>query len=147
MSLPQKAARLSVVHQILTARSPSELAPHYTFPMAAQIGGQIHIYATPKELAEGYATVQVARERKGQAATAFRIAAVELPRNNRFRVWVDWLYAGADGTPKTGDQSIYYLSRVNNRIAVEMIQCLSAPPAPTAPPAPATQGTRQPAMA
>ncbi len=120
---PQTTARLAAIRAMLNARTPREIATHFTFPMPAQFGPHLHVYRTAAELADGYAQRGAAKRQQGQSDFHCRIAAIELPRNNRFRVWVDWLYTDPDGTPRTGDRSIYFCSTFRGQIAVEMIHC------------------------
>ncbi len=111
------------IKHILAARSPSEIARCFIFPMPTQIGQHLHIYTTAQELADGYAQLAQAKAQKGLTLFHSRIVAIELPRNNRFRVWIDWLYTDQDGNPATGDRSIYFCSTLRGHAAVEMIQC------------------------
>lgn len=126
---PHKAIGQRAIKDILNARSVTDLSRYFIFPMPTQIGPNLHIYQTPQELAQGYAALAQAKAQKGQSGFHSRIAAIELPRNNRFRVWVDWLYSDHTGTPRTGERSIYFCSILRGQIAVEMIQC--APSAQT----------------
>lgn len=121
---PQPAVGQSVIKTILNARSVTDIASCFIFPMPTQIGPYLHIYDSPEQLAQGYAALAQTKAQKGQTAFQPRIAAIELPRNKRFRVWVDWLYTDQHGNPCTGDRSIYFCSILRGHTAVEMIQCL-----------------------
>lgn len=120
---PPTAAGKRVIKEILNARTAADIARCYIFPMPTQVGPHLHVYHSPKELAQGFIQVAQAKSGKGLTSCQPRIVAVELPRNNRFRVWVDWLYADQAGNPCTGDRSIYFCSTFRGRVAVEMIQC------------------------
>ena len=128
---PRAAVGLNVIREILNARSPDDIARYFTFPMPAQSGADLHVYQSAQDLADGYSQLAKAKRNLGQTDFHCRIAAVELPRNSRFRVWVDWLYTDQDGNPRSGDRSIYFCSTWHGQIAVEMIQC--APQIETAP--------------
>ncbi|MFM2388605.1 MAG: hypothetical protein RLZZ437_160 [Pseudomonadota bacterium] len=120
---PQNATGLRAIKDMLNARSTAELSRSFIFPVPAQSNGKLHVYATAQELADGFARLAAVKAQMGQTAFQPRIVAIELPRNNRFRVWVDWLYTDQHGTPCTGERSIYFCSTLRGHTAVEMIQC------------------------
>jgi hypothetical protein len=124
---PQTPIKQRVIRELLNARAPDDLARFYVFPMPTQIGDHLTIYQTPADLAQGYVARAEEKARQGQSALQTRVAAVELPRNNRFRVWVDWLFTDPQGNPGTGERTVYFCSLLRGNPAVEMIQCLGSP--------------------
>lgn len=58
-----------------------------------------------------------------------RVAAVEMPRENRFRAWVRWAYHYPDRIEPDGAGVIYYLTRSpGGLIAIEMLSYFSMAP-------------------
>ena len=59
--------------------------------------------------------------RRGVLHIQPKVAAVELPRKGRFRVWVNWLEFAQDSVNNAASQSIYYLQQTDHDFRTEMV--------------------------
>lgn len=60
----------------------------------------------------------------GRGVVALRpaVSAVELPKHNRFRVWIDWTEIDASGAEAPGSTIIYYCRKCPTGLRTEMMQ-------------------------
>ena len=60
--------------------------------------------------------------RRGVVALRPDVSAIELPRANRFRVWIDWKEIDAAGVEAPGSTIIYYCRKCPTGLRTEMMQ-------------------------
>lgn len=67
---------------------------------------------------------QMRDELLGRGVVAMRpeISAIELPRDGRFRVWIDWTEITATGQELQGSSIVYFCRRVATGLRTEMMQ-------------------------
>lgn len=67
---------------------------------------------------------QMRAEWAGRGIVALRpkISAIELPRGDRFRVWIDWTEIDAMGIEAPGSTIIYYCRKCPTGLRTEMMQ-------------------------
>ncbi|HMS94539.1 MAG TPA: hypothetical protein PKA03_04865 [Tabrizicola sp.] len=63
-------------------------------------------------------------QKRGTVAARPEITAVELPKQGRFRVWIDWKETNAAGVEVTGSSILYFCRKVPTGLQTEMIQYL-----------------------
>lgn len=101
----------------------------FAYPQPVQVARTMTVIASAAEMTQVLAAYRGANLARGLAPSAPQIVAQELPRNGRFRIWVDWVYgdAGAPATPRT--RNIYYCSVDGGRIMIEMSEYIRLPAA------------------
>jgi hypothetical protein len=67
---------------------------------------------------------------RGIVACHPTVAAADLPRNGRFRVWVDWQEVAADNSQQPVHSSINYMRQTETGPRTEMVDWLGASCAP-----------------
>lgn len=105
----------------------SELADLWHFPSPIMVGTQIRLM---RDRADYIAYVAARREAglaRGLRSIAPLVAAVEIPRYGRLRVWMRWRATYADGsTVDDTDGSVFFLSRSpGGTFCVEMLETVS----------------------
>jgi hypothetical protein len=114
-----------------------DLCSHYIFPMPVQAGKQMNLCQSQAELAQIFSAYLNVVEERGLVGPSVNIAAVELPRGGRFRVWTDWCFTRAEDQMPVQDRTIYFCRILNDQIQIEMIACSTTIPARNAHIAPA----------
>jgi hypothetical protein len=117
---PDLATKLS---RIFDARAADALCAHYTFPLPVQMGETLQVFQRPQDLGRAFSDFRTRNAALGLTQPNARIAATELPRNGRFRVWVDWTYQDATSGTSLRERAIYYCSQIGRSTGIEMIQC------------------------
>ncbi len=101
------------------------MAEAYVFPLPVHMNGNMIVLRTPSELVQALALYRDLNLAEALFPSAPRIVAIDVPRNGRFRLWVDISY----GSPAAPDQrttsSIHYCSFIGNRVQIEMVQYLN----------------------
>lgn len=59
---------------------------------------------------------------RGVVCSRPEISAVELPKADRFRVWIDWKETTADGIEVSGPSIVYYCRKSPTGLRTEMVQ-------------------------
>ncbi len=59
---------------------------------------------------------------RGVVALRPEVSAIELPKGNRFRVWIDWKEIDAAGVEAPGSTVIYYCRKCPTGLRTEMMQ-------------------------
>jgi len=60
--------------------------------------------------------------KRGVVALRPKVSAIELPKDNRFRVWIDWTEINAAGVEAPGSTIIYYCRKGPFGLRTEMVQ-------------------------
>jgi hypothetical protein len=101
------------------------LAEVYVFPLPVQVNGQLVVLQTSGAMVEALAHYHRQNTAQGLAPSNPQIVALDLPRNGRFRLWVDWTYGANAGPNAARTQNLYYCSAIGARIQIEMVQFLN----------------------
>lgn len=59
---------------------------------------------------------------RGIVALRPKVSAIELPKDNRFRVWIDWTEINSAGDEAPGSTIIYYCRKCSTGLRTEMMQ-------------------------
>jgi hypothetical protein len=113
------------------------LCEHYTFPLPVQAGHQMIVCQTQADLARIFSAYLDGVQERGLIRPSVKIAAVELQRGGRFRIWTDWCFTRAADQMPVHDRTIYFCRDVSGRVQIEMIACTTALPAGSTHPIPA----------
>ena len=74
-----------------------DLVREFIFPFALFVGGRWRSFANADELVSCFAATMQSRQDRGIIHLETRVVAMDLPRQGRFRVWVDHTdYSAAD---------------------------------------------------
>jgi len=108
----------------------TEMAAFWSFPCPLEIGGDLVVMRDPAMLADHFAHQHVQARQDGLTAMIPRIAAIEMPRQGRFRVWLRWQYEFADLCVPDEAASLYYMARTSRGgLTIEMMDLVRLPPA------------------
>ncbi|MGL5008938.1 MAG: hypothetical protein ACRC6I_03590 [Paracoccaceae bacterium] len=109
--------------RLFDAQGIEALCSHYTFPLPVQIDGVFHLFQSPQDLRRAFAVFCSKRKAEGLTDPAARVVATELPRNGRFRIWLDWTFTEAASQSSVRKRTVYYCSMIGHRTAIDMIAC------------------------
>lgn len=88
---------ISMISAHLSAGRYEQLTPRFSFPAPVFVNDSAAIMANPTQIwgfFESLHTLFVTAELPQFSA---EVAAIELPRSGRFRMWVDWVAMGPNG--------------------------------------------------
>jgi hypothetical protein len=114
------AAKLS---RLFDAGGATALCGHYTFPLPVQGAEGYHLFYSPAGLSAAFAAFLDDHAQRGLKDPTIRIAAIEMPQNNRFRIWADWTFAGTAKEHTRRYRTIYFCSLWGQGAGIDMIQC------------------------
>lgn len=106
----------------LIAGDLASIALQYAFPLPIHFPNDLTVAFSPEQ---STAILEKRRQdlvARGVVALRPNITAVDLPREGRFRVWVDWKERTATGTEMLGSSVIYYCRAKASGLQTEMIQ-------------------------
>ncbi|MFM7333682.1 MAG: hypothetical protein ACKO1H_04600 [Tabrizicola sp.] len=97
------------------------LADSYVYPMPVYLRDQSLVVTSPERACAMLCLQRLSMIRRKVVALRPTIVAVDLPRNGRFRVWVDWLELAipAEGTGRSS--AVYYCSEGPSGLKIEMV--------------------------
>jgi hypothetical protein len=117
---------------LFTVGGRDALCDHAAFPFPVQSGNRMMVCPTRGELMQVLTACLAGADARGPGDASAQIAAIELPRKGRFRVWVDWhCHVGGDQT-LTVERMVCYCRIMADHVRIEMIACNSMMPARTA---------------
>ncbi|TNC52039.1 hypothetical protein FHG66_04370 [Rubellimicrobium rubrum] len=106
-----------------------EMSRHFAFPCPIEIEGGLVVIRTPKVLEAFLATRRSSALLAGMTQMTPRIAAIEMPRKGRFRVWLRWEYIFEDVCLPDEYGSVYYLAQKPwGELMIEMVDSVRVPP-------------------
>lgn len=102
-----------------------EAADLWHFPSPIMIGSQIHLMRDREDYLAFVSGRREAGLARGLISISPLLAAVEIPRYGRLRVWMRWRATFVHGTMDDADGSVFYLSRSPQGVlAVEMLESI-----------------------
>lgn len=105
----------------------AEMAAMHTYPCPVQLEDRLLVLRTPADLIAGMSRHRQSLADRGATDFTFSIAAVELPRAGRFRVWARHAHRGPDGASGDETHAVYFLherpdcGRPDGRLVIEML--------------------------
>jgi hypothetical protein len=97
----------------------------FRFHLPVQIIDKMILFRSAAELAQGLREFQRLNKKMGLGHAVPRVRAIEIPRQGRFRLWVDWCYASGSSGETTGSQVIYYCVMQNETLHIDMANYVS----------------------
>jgi hypothetical protein len=97
------------------------LAMSYMFPLPVYLADKRLIVSSADQATAMLCLQRLSMIQRSVVAIRSKVTAIDLPRNGRFRVWVDWLEVAIpqDGTRKAS--AIYFCSNTNSGLKIEMV--------------------------
>lgn len=94
----------------------------FDFPLAVQVEGMLMVFREPREFEFLIGAHRAALFEMGLVDLSLRMTAVEIPREGRFRVWIEWDHILPDGVWPGASTSIFYCRDVGtDSFRVEMV--------------------------
>lgn len=97
------------------------LAAQYLYPLPAFLAGTRMIVRNPREAASMLALQRAAYMERGVLAIHPKVVAMDLPRGNRFRAWVDWEELALPVEQTRVCSVLYYMGIVPDGFRIEMV--------------------------
>ncbi len=107
--------------ELLLSGQIDALAASYMFPLPVFMAEAQVVVHTPQRASAMLCLQRISMIRRGVFAIQPRIAAIELPRNGRFRVWVDWLETAIPVQGTRRGSAVYYCSSQPSGLKIEMV--------------------------
>ncbi len=111
------------------ADGQAALCEHYRFPLPVQAGNRLLLCHTHHDLTRVFTAYLDGASARGQTRPSAELAAMELPRRGRFRVWMDWCFRASDTQIPVRERTIYYCRLQDDQVQIEMIACTNTIPA------------------
>jgi hypothetical protein len=102
----------------------ARVAESFVYPLPVQVENDLIVLNSAGEMAASLSAYHAQNVAQGLAPSHAQVLAIDLPRNGRFRLWVDWVYQPDAGPEHARTKNLYYCSAIGNRIQIEMIQYL-----------------------
>lgn len=118
----QISAHFRIQGERLIAGDLASIALHYSFPLPVHFPNDLTVAFSPEQ---SNAMLEKRRQdlvARGVVALRPNITALDMPREGRFRVWVDWKEQTATGSEMRGSSAIYYCRAGAFGLQTEMIQ-------------------------
>jgi hypothetical protein len=100
------------------------IASEYYFPMPVHLDGSRLIVRSAAEATAMLRLQHAACVERGVVALQPTVTAVDLPRGNRFRIWVDWDEVSKLDPPPLKSTVVYYCRQTPGGFRIEMIDYL-----------------------
>ncbi len=123
MAVSPKALAQKLSH-LFDAGGAEALCTHYTFPLPVQLHDGYSLIQSPKDLALAFDSLRARQTAAGLLNPSVEIAATELPRQGRFRIWLDWTLTDSKTRLPVSERVVYYCSQIGRNIGIDMIQCM-----------------------
>lgn len=106
----------------LIAGDLAGIASQYSFPLPIHFPTALTVAFNPEQSSAMLEKRRLDLVARGVVALRPNITAIDLPREGRFRVWVDWKEQTASGAEMLGSSAIYYCRARAFGLQTEMIQ-------------------------
>ena len=120
----QATSLVTRLAEMFNGRDVRAIADCFVFPLPVQVQDDLIVFHTAERMTEALLFYRANNVQQGLSPSVPRIAAIDLPRNGRFRLWVDWNYPETPGMQTQKTQNIYYCSASGGHIVIEMVQYL-----------------------
>jgi hypothetical protein len=97
-----------------------EMARSWSFPCPIEVHGELVVMRGPEVLQAHLADLRAALQ--GLTGMTPRIAAIEMPRSGRFRVWLHWVLHFGDHVEEEDHGTVYFMASLpDGRLTIEMM--------------------------
>lgn len=114
--------------ELFVAGRLREATEFWTFPCPIEEAGELLVMRDADALEAFLRRRRKAAGEAGLLAMTPRIIALEVPRNDRFRVWLRWLYRYPTHAEEASDTAVYYIHRrPSGELTIEMMDVARIP--------------------
>jgi len=121
---------MSAALQRLIAAQAEAFAQHdarafteaYIYPFVAEVDGEIFYFSDAESHVSNLKSYLASMAAARIIHVAPKVDAVEMPRNDRFRVWLTWTYYTSGMQPAKTSHAIFYIRQIAGRLKVEMTE-------------------------
>lgn len=103
-----------------------QVAAQYVYPLPLYLGASRVIVRNAVEATDILCLLRAAYLERGVIALQPRVTAIDVPRDGRFRAWVDWHELALPVEQSRISSSIYYLKSTPAGLRTEMINCTNS---------------------
>ena len=100
-----------------------QIAAQYSYPLPMYLGTTRVIVRNPDEACSILCLLRAAYLERGVIALQPLVTAVDLPRDGRFRAWVDWHELARSAQESRASSVVYYCKSIPTGLRTEMINC------------------------
>jgi hypothetical protein len=100
-----------------------QVAAQYLFPLPLYLGASRVIVRNAVEATDILCLLRAAYLERGVIALQPRVTAIDLPRDGRFRAWVDWHELALPVEKSRVSSVLYYCKSTPTGLRTEMINC------------------------
>jgi hypothetical protein len=100
------------------------LTEDFVFPLPVQVEDQLMVIHTADQMSTALAAYHAQNIAEDLTPSRPQIIAIDIPRNGRFRLWVDWVYGEGAQKDQVRTKNLYFCSVFGNRLQIEMVQYL-----------------------
>jgi hypothetical protein len=115
--------------ELMLSGDMDTIATAYIYPLPVFLTNRRLVVGAPYQASAMLRLQRLSMIRRGVVAVRPKVTAIDVPRNGRFRVWVDWLELAIPSEGTRSSSAIYYCSNQPSGPKIEMINYtrLSAP--------------------
>lgn len=106
----------------LLAGDQERFVEMYSLPLPIHSPGGLTVVVDPEGGTDFLNQMRAEWAKRGVVALRPDVSAIELPKANRFRVWIDWKEIDATGVEAPGSTIIYYCRKGPTGLRTEMMQ-------------------------
>lgn len=125
---------LRYVHEMLDCQSAmytvdayGRAAKFFSVPLPFHYKNDLKVLHTLEDLEATLRTLVANYRANGVEQVSWKISAIDIPRQNRFRVWVNWDHIFADWVNKDASQITYFCHLKGEKLCVEMVHFVHTP--------------------
>ena len=115
------AATLKLLASRIDARAGDPLARSFAYPLPIFMGRRTAIAQTAAEVGVLWRNLRVLARAGGYRRLVPRLVASELPRDGRFRLWVDWTGEG-EGDARPLFRTILFAESTRDAQVIQMVE-------------------------
>ena len=107
---------------LLASGQIGELVKHYLYPLVLYLGEQQKVVDGPDEMVGIFKELQQDHQSRGVTHLVAEVAAMDLPRQGRFRAWVSYHEKGVDLSNLSRRDVVHYCRGTEQGILTEMVE-------------------------
>lgn len=120
---------LARAHQMLDLQADllhsgnfERVADLYDIPLGVHVEGELLVYRSRLALLHGLQNLMSEYRANGVRALCWHLAAIELVRDRRFRLWINWDHVFDDRIESAANKVTYFCRLEGQGLKVEMVQ-------------------------
>lgn len=121
MQFSQITTHLQTRADLLLSGQIDRLVADYLFPLPVFLHSSRLLIQTADQAASVLSHLRDALVDRGVVALRAKVSAVDLPRADRFRAWVDWHEIVGPSEPPRLSQAVYYCRQTDAGLRTEMV--------------------------